>query len=661
MSDTTSDTDAAFDTVLVANRGEIAVRVMRTAAALGYRTVAVHSDADADAPHVHAADDAVRLGPAAARESYLDIGKVVAAAQASGAGAIHPGYGFLSENAEFAEACADAGIVFVGPTPGAIRLMGDKAAAKRRMAAAGVPLLPGYTPPEGGQGQDDATMRQEAERIGYPLMVKAAAGGGGKGMRLVASAAVLDEALAAARREAAAAFGSDVLILERALLRPRHVEVQVLADQHGRVVALGERDCSVQRRHQKVVEEAPCPALDPETRAAMQQAAVAAAEDIGYVGAGTVEFLLGRDGTFAFLEMNTRLQVEHPVTELVTGLDLVAWQLRIARGERLTLTQQDVRLDGHAIEARLYAEDPANGHLPQSGPVHAWEPPSGDGIRVDAGVAAGGEITAHYDPMIAKIVAHGRDRDEARRRLADALDRTTLLGPTTNRTFLAAILRHPVFAAGQATTAFLLDHDIAVPGPGPRDLAVVAGWLHLEREAEAARRSPGLAGWTNAASLRTRQRLQVGDDVTEVALTRTREALTVTIGERDFDVVGRPDGVVVDGRRVHLTGHRIGPDRVLVRLPHLDLDVRDVLHAAAAGAGAAGAGVLLAPMHGAVIAVEVAAGDPVSAGDMVLVMEAMKMEHLVRADVDGTIAEVVAVGSQVADRDVVARIEPADA
>ena len=654
---------STFDTVLVANRGEIAVRVMRTARAMGYRTVAVFSDADAGAAHVRAADDAIRLGPAPARDSYLDIDAVIGAAKASGAGAIHPGYGFLAENAAFATACADAGIVFIGPPPEAITLMGDKAAAKRRMADAGVPLLDGYQ----GDDQSDEVLLAEAERLGVPLMVKAAAGGGGKGMRLVTDPAAVPEALAAARREAAGAFGDDTLILERAIQRPRHVEIQVLADTHGHVIALGERDCSVQRRHQKVVEEAPSPALNPATREAMQAAAVAAAADISYVGAGTVEFLLdgepaGTDevGTFAFLEMNTRLQVEHPVTELITGLDLVEWQLRIARGEPLTVAQQDVTLSGHAIEARLYAEDAAAGYLPQTGTVLAWVPPAGDGVRVDAGVVAGQDVSAHYDPMIAKVVAHGENRDEARRRLADALDRLVCLGLRTNRTFLAGVLRHPEFADGGATTAFLEEHGVAPPAPTAADVVALAGWLHLQRRDGAEAASPGLAGWTNAVWLAQERRLRVGDDVLTVVLRDVGDAVEVSLDDTAATVQRADGGVVVDGRFVPLTAVARGEDRVLARLRHVDVDLTDVTNAPAADGSAGGAGVLTAPMHGAVTAVQVEVGTSVTEGDPLLIMEAMKMEHVITADIAGTVAELAAVGDQVADGDVVARVEPAE-
>ena len=652
-----------FDTLLVANRGEIAVRVLRTARAVGLRTVAVFSDADAGAPHVALADTAVRLGPAPARESYLHVERVLSAARRSGAQAVHPGYGFLSERAELAKACEDEGLVFVGPTPEAIALMGDKAAAKRRMEAAGVPVLAGYA----GEEQDDGRLRAEAEAVGYPLMVKAAAGGGGKGMRLVERAADLDDALLGARREALGAFGDGTLLLERALVAPRHVEVQVLADAHGCVVALGERDCSVQRRHQKVVEEAPSPAVDEALRGRMLDAGVRAAAEIGYRGVGTVEMLLGGDGTLAFLEMNTRLQVEHPVTEEVFGVDLVAEQLRVARGERLGHAQAELRPRGHAMEARLYAEDPGAGYLPQTGAVTAWRAPRGAGVRVDAGVASGSVVGADYDPLLAKVVASGSTREESRKRLADALDRTVCLGVRTNRTFLARVLRAPAFREGRATTAFLDEVDVATPPrPSAQDLAAVAGWLHLAREDDAARRSPGLAGWSSSGQSRSRQRLAVDGDVHEVEVLRDAGGLHVSVdGGEPLPVAraGAGGGVSVDGHVVDMDALRVtaadGADRVLVRLPHLDLDVVDVLHAPPSAGVAAGEGVRVAPMHGAVAAVDVVAGDAVDAGQRLVVLEAMKMEHAVVADVAGTVVEVVATGAQVATGDLLVRLEPA--
>ena len=405
-----------FSSILIANRGEIACRVIRTARALGYRTIAVYSEADAGAPHTQLADEAVCIGPAPVGESYLVAEKILNAAKQSGAEAVHPGYGFLSENAGFARACEDAGLVFIGPTPDAIDLMGNKAEAKRRMIVAGVPCVPGYE----GKDQSDEVLLAEADKIGFPVMIKAAAGGGGRGMRLVHAKGDLAGAIRLARSEAENAFGSGELILEKAIIRPRHVEVQVFADTQGNTIYLGERDCSVQRRHQKVVEEAPCPVMTPDLRARMGAAAVEAARSISYRGAGTVEFLLDAKGAFYFLEMNTRLQVEHPVTEEITGLDLVALQIQVAQGEPLGITQDGVRLNGHAIEVRLYAEDPAQGFLPATGPVDLWLPGSGAGIRVDSGIRSGQDISPFYDPMLAKIIAHGETREIARRRLIEA-------------------------------------------------------------------------------------------------------------------------------------------------------------------------------------------------------------------------------------------------
>ena len=442
-----------FNKVLVANRGEIACRVIRTAKDMGYRTVAVYSEADAGAPHVDMADQAVCIGPAQVGESYLRIENIIAAAKTAGASAVHPGYGFLSENADFATACKQAGITLVGPPPEAVALMGSKRQSKIAMEAAGVPCIPGYQ----GEQQDDATLIVEAQRIGFPLMVKASAGGGGRGMRLVTDDSNLAEQIKSARSEATNAFGSGELILERAIMEPRHIEIQVFADQHGNVVYLGERDCSIQRRHQKVVEEAPSPAVDEELRQRMGAAAVLAARSCNYEGAGTVEFLLDTDGNFYFLEMNTRLQVEHPVTELITGTDLVAWQLDVAAGKPLPLTQEEITLTGHAMEVRLYAENPSQNFMPQTGHIQQWLPASGTGVRIDDGIRSGQEVTSYYDPMLAKIIAYGKDRDEARRRLIRAVEDSLLTGVHTNKNWLAAILKHENFAAGDSTTAFLSD------------------------------------------------------------------------------------------------------------------------------------------------------------------------------------------------------------
>ena len=463
-----------FTSILVANRGEIACRVIRTARAQGYHTVAVYSDADARAPHVQMADAAVHIGPSPVNESYLVQDTIIAAARSSGAEAIHPGYGFLSENADFARACEASGLVFIGPSPDAIHLMGNKAEAKRRMIAAGVPCVPGYE----GEDQSDATLLREGARIGLPLMVKAAAGGGGRGMRLVHKADELANAIKLARAEASSAFGNGDLILEKAIIRPRHVEVQVFGDSHGTIVHMGERDCSVQRRHQKVMEEAPCPVMTDALRDVMGTAAVAAARSIDYCGAGTVEFLLDQSGTFYFLEMNTRLQVEHPVTELITGLDLVALQLQVAQGEPLGLTQNDVTLIGHAIEVRLYTEDPTQDFLPMSGPVDLWSPPHGSGIRVDSGICSGQDISPFYDPMVAKIIASGPTREIARLRLIEALHETVLFGTRHNRDFLVACLEKKCFVDGQATTAFIAEEfaagEIADDLPRFTDSAVAA-------------------------------------------------------------------------------------------------------------------------------------------------------------------------------------------
>ncbi|ASW87746.1 ATP-binding protein [Mycobacterium intracellulare] len=650
----------SLDTILVANRGEIAVRVIRTATAMGYRTVAVYSDADAAAPHVRLADEAVRIGRAPARESYLDIGRLIDAARQSGATAVHPGYGFLSENADFAQACSDAELVFIGPLPDTIRVMGNKAAAKRLMADGGVPLLPGYQ----GLEQTDERLIREAQNIGFPLMVKAAAGGGGKGMRLVASAAELPDALSPARREALSAFGSDALILERALLQPRHVEIQILADMYGHVIAVGERDCSVQRRHQKVIEESPCPAIDDTTRRAMSEAAVTAAKSVGYVGAGTVEFLLDADGAFAFLEMNTRLQVEHPVTEMVTGLDLVEWQLRIADGEFLTLSQDDVVLRGHAIEARLYAEAPGKGYLPATGRIELWRPPTGPGVRVDAGVGTGTVISPHYDPMLAKIIAHGRNRGEARRRLIKALERTTAAGITTNRGLLVRVLRHHKFADAHATTAFLDEVDLCDdPTPSSRDLAVAAALLHRKREADATQRSPGLVGWSSNGASRTLQRLAVADRFVDVQISGASNELSVTVEgvSHVIDVSSAPADVWIDGSRTSVDYCCPTLDRIAVRLGHLDLDVCDVLFAPPESIRGAGSGEVTAPMHGTVTAKLLEVGDEVTVGQRLLVLEAMKMEHPLVADISGIVTEIVAAGVQVAADDVLVRIEPKEA
>ncbi|MFC7332910.1 acetyl/propionyl/methylcrotonyl-CoA carboxylase subunit alpha [Rhodocista pekingensis] len=638
-----------FTRLLIANRGEIACRVIATARRLGYETVAVHSAADADARHVRLADLAVEIGPAPVGQSYLSIPRLIDAARRTGADAVHPGYGFLSENADFAQACRDAGLVFVGPSPEAIRAMGSKRLAKERVAAAGVPVLPGYS----GAAQDEETLLREAERVGLPLMVKASAGGGGRGLRLVTDAADLPGQIARARAEAQSSFGDGELILERALIEPRHVEIQVFGDRFGTLVHLGERDCSVQRRHQKVVEEAPSPAVTPEIRAAMGEAAVKAARAVDYVGAGTVEFLLDRDGGFYFMEMNTRLQVEHPVTEMVTGFDLVEWQLRVAAGEPLPTTQDRIGLNGHAIEVRLYAEDPYHGFLPQTGTVRSWRPPADEGVRVDHGIAVGGEVTSFYDPMLAKLIAHGRDREEARRRLLRALDRTVLHGVTTNRSFLRQILAHPDFAEGRATTGMLAGMALAPPQPAPAARALAAVML-----ADA----DGPEPWHShgGAVFRLRLAWPGGEELVEIV--PGGDGMSVSLGDsvHAVRVLGMADGVasvVLDGIRRAIPATRDG-QCLLLDLDGATFAFEEAPLTKTAGRGAgAGGDRVTAPMPGTVVEVAVEPGQAVAKGQKLLVLEAMKMQLELKAPADGTVEEVRArPGEQVAARSLLVKL-----
>ena len=659
---------ADFDTILVANRGEIACRVMRTARAMGLRTVAVHSDADANAPHVKLADAAVHIGPSPVGESYLRPELIIEAARKSGAGAIHPGYGFLSENAAFAEAVEAAGLVFIGPPVRAIGVMGDKARAKRAMIEAGVPCVPGYQ----GEDQSDETLIREALAIGFPLMVKAAAGGGGRGMRLVHTEKALANAIALARSEAQNAFGSGELILERAIIRPRHVELQVFADAHGAVLHFGERDCSVQRRHQKVIEEAPCPVMTPALREAMGKAAVDAARAVDYRGAGTVEFLLGQDGAFYFLEMNTRLQVEHPVTEAITGLDLVELQIRVARGEPLGLAQQDLSLSGHAIEVRLYAEDPDQDFLPSTGGVLLWSPPTGAGIRVDAGLETGGEVSPFYDPMVAKIIAHGSSREDARRRLVRALQGTALFGPKNNRDFLIDALQREAFARGEATTAFIGETygegGFTTPAAGLRELCAAAVIQHRLGRASALAQalgvSPELLDWSSVGALHsvveyadpsgpiTFQVHALGADRYEV---RGGDA-PVQVRVRGID--GHRARLDVDGEALDLAFADAGAGVLHLASADRSFSVRDLTQAAAAGEEEGGGGIVAAPMHGRLLQVFVEEGARVAKGDSLAVLEAMKMQHHIVAEVDGVVARVVGVaGTQIAAGDLILEIE----
>jgi geranyl-CoA carboxylase alpha subunit len=649
----------AFSKVLIANRGEIACRIMRTAHHLGYRTVAVYSKADADAPHVQMADQAVCIGPAPVAASYLNVEAILEAADRSGADAVHPGYGFLAENADFARACTVAGLTFIGPSPQAIELMGNKRLAKLRMADAEVPCVPGYN----GADQDDAVLLAAGEEIGFPLMVKAAAGGGGRGMRLVSEPGALSAAISGARSEAENAFGSGELILELAVIEPRHVEIQVFADAHGNCVHLGERDCSVQRRHQKVVEEAPSPVVDAGLRAAMGGAAVAAAQAIEYVGAGTVEFLLGADGSFYFLEMNTRLQVEHPVTEMITGLDLVAWQLDVAAGDALPLAQDAIRFDGHAMEVRLYAEDPYADFLPQTGTVAAWRP-SPD-VRVDTGIAEGQEISPFYDPMVAKVIAHGRNREEARRRLLRGLEDTVLLGLPNNRDFLLQVLRHPAFAEGAATTAFIAKYfpDLQRPQPdaAARALAAVLLYRHSAQDR---------VGWRSASPIVVAIDLRFGDEQCLCRVAPADAGYEVTLGADEADeIVGLELLSVADGR----VRFRCGGVRQWASFAfegndlHLDLmgvgnRFFEFTPELAAAREKAGDGRLIAPMAGRIVSVRVGLGETVAKGQILVILEAMKMEHEIKAPADGVVKLIgVAEGDQVDPRQILAEVAAADA
>ncbi|HNQ56165.1 MAG: 3-methylcrotonyl-CoA carboxylase [Rhodocyclaceae bacterium] len=649
-----------FGKVLIANRGEIACRVIRSCRARGLRTVAVVSAADRHALHARLADEAVEIGAAPPRESYLDIERIIAAAKATGAQAVHPGYGFLSENAAFAKACAQAGLVFIGPPAEAIRLMGNKAEAKRRMREAGVPCIPGYD----GTDQSDATLIREAEKIGLPLMIKAAAGGGGRGMRRVAELKELPAALASARSEAQSAFGSGELILEYALTAPRHVEVQVFADTQGNVIHLGERDCSIQRRHQKVIEEAPSPAVFAELRARMGEAAVRAAKAIGYVGAGTIEFLLA-EGDFVFMEMNTRLQVEHPVTELVTGLDLVDLQLRVAAGESLPLSQADVRLDGHAIEARLYAENPDAGFIPQTGTLLRWQAPAS--VRVDAGVDSGTEITSHYDPLLAKIIAHGKTREEARQKLVAALRDTTALGVTTNKAFLAGCLEHPEFFAGRATTDFIAAHFAPQADADPRSELLAAAALIFAQTAAARLPQPELAFWRSSGAATAHFTLGLGNRAVSLGLTfvgnnRFEAAVGDIRNEIELlDATGDAWRICFAGLQLAVR-HAFDTEGRL----HLDVDgaqavVTDLtMQPAQSRESASSSGRLTPPMNGRVVAVLAAAGATVKRGQGLIVLESMKMEHTLAAPCDGVLAELTcAVGEQVAPGKLLARVEAA--
>ncbi len=648
---------APFFKILVANRGEIALRIMRTARRLGYGVVAVYSDPDRDAMHVREADQAIRIGEAQPAQSYSRIEAIIAAAKASGAGAVHPGYGFLAENEEFARACRDAGLVFIGPSPDAIKAMGTKAGAKAIMQAAGVPCVPGYQRPD----QSDAVMLTEAKKIGFPVMIKAVAGGGGRGMRLAADAAAFPDSLRSARSEAQGSFGDATVILERAIVDPRHIEIQVFGDAFGNAIHLGERDCSVQRRHQKLIEEAPSPAVSPELRARMGAVAVGAVKSLRYEGAGTLEFLLDQNGEFYFMEMNTRLQVEHPVTEAITGLDLVELQLRVARGEPLGLRQEEIKVAGHAIEVRLCSEDVTNDFMPQSGRMALWRMP--DGIRVEQALQSGSEIPPFYDSMIAKLISHGATRDEARGKLICGLEQTVALGVTTNQTFLVDCLRHPAFARGEVTTTFIGKYrdELLAPRASTSSYIALAALLLYVTDPHS---PPWRSGRSLAATFPIPARIDDGHGIHDVETVRERDGGYVAsiaghVYRFEIDELGRDairyrsDGVMETARFVR------EDDRLHVLHRGITLSVHDLTLAAPVSALANGGdGKVRAAMNGRVVAVLVEPGERVAAGQPVMTLEAMKMEHVHTAAISGTISAIdVAEGEQVTTGKIVVEIE----
>lgn len=643
-----------FSKVLVANRGEIAVRVMQTAKAMGYQTVAVYSDADRNARHVQEADEAVYIGASKVSDSYLSIAKIIDACKKTGADAVHPGYGFLSENTDFAQACIDNQITFIGPTASAIELMGSKRLSKIAMIEAGVPCVPGYE----GDRQDLEYLAAQAEQIGLPIMVKASAGGGGRGMRLVQQSSELVEALQTARSEAENAFGSGELILEKAVIAPRHVEIQVFGDTHGNYVYLFERDCSIQRRHQKVVEEAPCPVMTLELRQKMGEAAVAAAKACAYVGAGTVEFLLDASGAFYFLEMNTRLQVEHPVTELITGLDLVEWQLRVANGEQLPLQQHELTLNGHAIEVRLYAEDPRQDFLPQTGRVLRWNPATLPNVRIDHGMLATDEVSPFYDPMVAKVIAYGKTREDAIRLLARAVDDCVLLGVNSNKQFLVNLLRHPVVVAGDTNTAFIQQHF-------QNDSSLRKQVLSLETLAIAVAlfsQNKSTAMWQTGLGVPLPLKLKYDDQQIQLQLSSVNNTFTVQLCDQTvcIDVLERtPEQLVylIDGvcRRIQYV---LDGDQLYLDRDNGNVLIRNVTYAEPETADVAGDGKIRAPMDGAVVNILVNKGDQVLKGQTLLILEAMKIQQQIKSDVDGVVEDVLGQqGQQVKKRQMLFTIQ----
>ncbi|TVT47313.1 MAG: acetyl/propionyl/methylcrotonyl-CoA carboxylase subunit alpha [Denitromonas halophila] len=662
-----------FEKILIANRGEIACRVIKTARRMGIKTVAVYSEADANARHVRMADEAVLIGPAAVKESYLVIDKIIGAAKQTGAQAIHPGYGFLSENEDFCHACDEAGIVFIGPPVAAIHAMGSKSEAKKIMGAAGVPLTPGYH----GDDQDPDLLKREADGIGYPVLIKAAAGGGGKGMRLVEKSEDFLDLLGSCKREAISSFGDDHVLVEKYLVRPRHIEIQVFGDTQGNCVYLFERDCSVQRRHQKVLEEAPAPGMTPERRAAMGQAAVDAAKAVGYVGAGTVEFIANQDGTFYFMEMNTRLQVEHPVTEMITGLDLVEWQLRVASGEPLPLAQEQLQIRGHALEARIYAEDPDKGFLPSTGKLLHLSPPAENlHVRVDTGVEEGDEISPHYDPMIAKLIVWDQNRDRALARMLQALAEYRVAGVSNNISFLSRLTACPAFSGADLDTG-LIEREKAYLFPEakatPIEVWQVAALAELLREANRgaakARRdedplSPWHArdGWRLNASAKRDLIFRHGEEQQTVNVAYRADGYTLTVNGQSVEARGELNDrgllrVELDGMRMDATVVAANEKRhVFSHGRAWQLSNVDPLHYSGEGGGAEGG--LLAPMPGKVISLIAAEGAAVEKGAPLLILEAMKMEHTINAPAAGTVkAFRFAVGDQVGDGDELVEFE----
>jgi 3-methylcrotonyl-CoA carboxylase alpha subunit len=647
-----------FKKILIANRGEIACRVAATARRLGIRTVAVYSQADAQSQHVAMCDESVLIGPAPAKESYLKMERIISAARDTGAEAIHPGYGFLSENEAFAAACEASGVVFIGPPASAIRAMGSKSAAKALMEKARVPLVPGYH----GERQESDFLRQQADAIGYPVLLKASAGGGGKGMRIVERSEDFEAALASCKREAINSFGDDRVLVEKYLQRPRHIEIQVFADTQGNYVYLFERDCSVQRRHQKVLEEAPAPGMTPERRQAMGEAAVNAARAVGYVGAGTVEFIANQDGSFYFMEMNTRLQVEHPVTELITGTDLVEWQLRVAAGEPLPLQQQDVHIDGHAIEARVYAENPEKGFLPSTGTLLHLRLPDAENfaqghVRIDAAVRQGDAITPHYDPMIAKLIVHGDDRSQALARMQQSLNAIEIVGPSTNVAFLSRLMATPAFAGAELDTGLIeRHHALLFPPADAVPVEMLALWLAKLMASDTARHDPwdSVQGWRLNGSYRRTLRFECDDQDFELNLEYSRDGWRMTTQSQqallNHIAIDQADvSIQIDGR--HLSGRVVRDDdrfHVFWQGQHRVISWSDPI--AHAGESESEGGRLTAPMPGKIVQLMVDEGASVKKGAPLLIMEAMKMEHTISAPANGKVEALnYTVGDQVAE------------